>query len=111
MRDFLPSFLIAFIAIGVILAWELSPPESGTVIAVLAPGVSLKTAVNSTDAFFVGESEIPGGYVLYSNQPGFPERLRNAGAMLVLDAAYDAACLSTDGVEQQSRWADSSTIK
>jgi hypothetical protein len=95
MRDILPSFLIAIGVIVIIAMWELAPPESGTVIAVLGPNTSLKQTVHETDAYLVRESRLPNAYVLYSRAPDFPARLRRAGAILVLDSAYAGACTSS----------------
>ncbi|MEL7107745.1 MAG: hypothetical protein AAGJ68_13490 [Pseudomonadota bacterium] len=95
MRDFIPSILIAVSVIGAILVLELEPPSSGTVIAVLGPETTLRQTVTETDAYLVGQSNIPNGYILFSNAPDFPERLKRAGAIMVLDAAYSAGCVST----------------
>ena len=66
MRDVLPSFMIAIGVIITIAMWELAPPESGTVIAVLGPNATLRQTVHETDAYLVRESRFPNAYVLYS---------------------------------------------
>lgn len=95
MRDFVPSFLLAIVVIATILVWELTPPNSGTVIAVLGPNASLKHTVNATDAYLIRESRLPNSYVLFSRADDFPARLREAGAVLVLNSDYSGACISS----------------
>lgn len=104
MRDFIPSILIAISSIGAILVFELVPPSSGTVIAVLGADTTLRAAVNETNAYLVGQSNIPNGYILYSKDPEFPKRLKRAGAVLVLDAAYSAGCVSDGTPTSPTRW-------
>lgn len=94
MRDFIPSLVIAIFALGLILIWELAPSNDGEVIAVFGPNTDLRKALMSTNARLMGKSRLPGGYILLSNTPGLPERLRNQGALLVLNAAYSKSCLS-----------------
>jgi len=90
--------------IGAILVLELQPPSSGTVIAVLGPETTLRQTVTETDAYLVGQSNIPNGYVLFSRAPDFPERLKRAGAIMVLDAAYSAGCVSNGAASNTTRW-------
>ena len=104
MRDFLPSLIMAFIVIAVILFVELTPPSSGAVVAVLGPNTTLRDTVNKTDAFLVRQGEIPNSYVLYSKAPDFPARLRQAGALLVLNSEYTASCTSNATVATPSRF-------
>ena len=104
MRDFLPSVLIALVVIGTILFSELSPTESGAVIAVLGPNTSLREAVQKTDAYLVGMSEIPNGVILYSDQPGLPDRLKQIGVSVVLKASYAGGCISGREKPSQTRW-------
>ncbi len=84
--------LLAAFVIGVILVWELSPPNSGAVIAVLGPNATLRQTVNETDAYFIRESHLPNSYVLFSRAPDFPARLRQAGAALVIKSDYSGTC-------------------
>lgn len=104
MRDFIPSILIAIGVIGAILVLELTPPSSGTVIAVLGPETTLRQAVTETDAYLVGQSKIPNGYILFSKEPDFPERLKRAGVIMVIDAAYSAGCVSNGAASDPNRW-------
>ncbi len=86
--------LLATVTISVILFSELSPPNSGTVIAVLDPETNLRELVSETDSWLLARSDIPGGYVFLSNEPNFPQRLRAAGARRVLNADYAPMCSS-----------------
>lgn len=104
MRDFLPSLIMAMFVIVVIMIVELTPPSSGAVIAVLGPNTTLRETVNKTDAFLVRQGEIPNSYVLYSKAPDFPARLRQAGALLVLNSEYKASCTSNETAAAPSRF-------
>ena len=85
--------LLAAFVIGVILVWELSPPNSGAVIAVLGPNATLRQTVTETEAYFIRESQLPNSYVLFSRAPDFPARLRRAGAALVIKSDYSGTCV------------------
>ena len=110
MRDFLPSLIMATFVIAVIMFVELTPPNSGAVIAVLGPNTTLRETVNKTDAFLVRQGEIPNSYVLYSKAPDFPARLRQAGALLVLNSEYTASCTTNATVAAPSRFSAPPTI-
>lgn len=109
MRDVLPSLIMAIFVISVIMIMELLPPNSGTVIAVLGPNTTLRETINKTDAFFVRQSEIPNSYVLYSRAPDFPDRLRQAGALLVLNSEYTGGCTSNTPRKIPNRFSALST--
>lgn len=95
MKDILPSLLLALCAIGMILVWETSPPESGTVLVVFAPGKTpgdLGAYLRAADASLVGTSKIPGGFLVSSRTSGLPERLKRQGALLVLNSNLNLGC-------------------
>lgn len=94
MRDFIPSILMAICVLAAILVAELRPPNSGTVIAVLGPETTIRQTIAETDAYLLGQSKIPNGYVLFSKDPDFPDRLKQAGATWVLNAAYSGGCVT-----------------
>lgn len=97
--------ILAIFVIAAILVWELRPPTSGAVIAVLGPNTTLRETVTETDAYLVNESRLPNSYVLYSRAPEFPERLRQAGAVLVIKSDYSGTCYqSSANAQTSSRW-------
>lgn len=109
MRDFLPSFIISMLMIVSILVWDLWPPNSGAVLAVLGPSTTLRNTIAETDAFLVREGRLPNSYVLYSRASDFSARLRDAGAILILNSNYDGACLSTSQEQAAYRFSASLT--
>lgn len=102
IQDFWPSVLLAMSSISAILIFELAPSNSGSVIAVLKPETDLRKFVAETDSWLLARSSVPGGYVLHSSEPNFPQRLREAGAQLVLNADYAPMCLSEKSAPQDS---------
>ena len=107
MRDGIPSLILAIFVIAIILVWELRPPSSGAVIAVLGPNTTLRETVTETEAYLVNESRLPNSFVLYSRAPDFPKRLRAAGASFVIKSDYSGTCYqpSADArPNNQSRW-------
>lgn len=100
MRDVIPSLILAIFVIAILLVWELRPPSSGTVIAVLGPNTTLRETVSETEAYLVNESRLPNGFVLYSRAPDFPQRLRDAGAIFVIKSDYAGTCYQPSANEQ-----------
>ena len=102
-----PSLIMAVIAIAGILLWELRPPSSGAVIAVLGPETDLRHTVTETNAFLVSEGRLPNSYVLYSRAPDFPARLKQAGALFVMRSDYSGSCYQPSANARtalRSRW-------
>jgi hypothetical protein len=100
LKDIWPSMLLATATISVILFSELAPSDSGTVIAVLDSETDLREFVTETDSWLLAGSDIPGGYVLLSNEPNFPQRLRAAGAQRVLNSDYAPMCSLKNSTSQ-----------
>ena len=95
MRDYLPSFLMAMCVISMIFIWETAPPESGTVLAVFPPGKpmdDLGKYLREADASLVGSSSIPGGFLISSRAAGLPQRLKQQGALFVLNSNPSLGC-------------------
>ena len=88
MRDYIPAALMAVFGIGAVGIAQFLPPSSGAVIAVFPKETGMDTvwqAVDDTDAYLVRATSVPGTFVLYSDEDAFPRRLRQHGAVLVLD--------------------------
>ena len=103
----LPSLILAIFVIAGILLWELRPPASGAVIAVLGPKTDLRQTVTETNAFLIREGNLPNSYVLYSRAPDFPARLKKAGALLVMRSDYSGSCYQPSAsalTSPLSRW-------
>ena len=102
-----PSLILAIVVIAGILLWELRPPGSGAVIAVLGPERDLRHTVIETNAFLVSKGRLPNSYVLYSRAPDFPARLRKAGVLFVMRSDYSGSCYQPSArasTSPQSRW-------
>ena len=66
---------------------------------VFPPGKSLNalgTELRAADASLVGASSIPGGFLVSSNKDGLPRRLKQQGALFVLNANPGLGCLTTN---------------
>ena len=95
MKDLLPSLLMAICVISVIFVWETAPPEEGTVLVIFPQDEhtdQLGTLLRQADASLIGASTIPGGFLVSSEAAGLPARLRQQGALFVLDANPGLGC-------------------
>lgn len=99
MSSVLPALALAMLVIGTITVADLSPPDKGAVIVVFDPGQSTDEfweALDAANAYLLSKSSAPGSYLVWSDETGLPERLRAAGARVVMNADGSAMCRSAD---------------
>jgi len=95
MRAFLPACVLTASVLAGLLALAATPPERGTVVAIFNPALEkrdLVAAARQAGARLVSGGGVAGTMLLYSDHPGLPERLRRAGAWIVLDPLGAAGC-------------------
>ena len=90
------ALLLAASVLPLIAAADLPGKAQGTVAVVFAPGTSSAAAVSAVaaaDGLLVRGGGWSNVLVVRSDQAGFAQRLRDAGAWLVLDPQSAAGCL------------------
>jgi len=95
MRSLLPILALAAGVLASILALAATPPDHGRVIAVFSPTIAaaeLVRAVKRSDARLVSGGGLAGTVVVFGDRPGLPERLKRAGALMVLDPLGATGC-------------------
>ena len=95
MRAVAPSIILCAVILTAIIATQLRPTKTGPFIAAFNPQAgegALWDALRDADAYLLNEAGLPGVYVVWSESPQGAERLRAAGAYLVLNAAGAAGC-------------------
>lgn len=89
----------AFFSLFSVAALALPPqaPATGEIAVVFAPFTSEETAwtlVREAGGFLVAPTRIPNVVVAYADDPGFNQRIRQAGALLLLPATGLCAPIS-----------------
>lgn len=99
MKELMPSLSLAALVLGVTTFIALTPSEKGAVFAVFPPqisGNSFFEAIDQADGVFLSKGRLPSTYVIWSDRAGLPDRLRAAGAVLVLNAKGGGICSSSE---------------
>lgn len=95
MRSLIPAFGLTGIILLAILALTAWPADRGYAVAVFAPTDSthdIVVALFRADARLIDSGGLPGTVIVYSEQSGLPQRLRQAGAFLVFNPLSGAGC-------------------
>lgn len=86
MGEFVPAIVLTFVTFMLLVWMQFTPPSRGAVIAVFPSNKGMDdvwTAVANTEAQLVRGTRFSNTFVLYSDEKGFPTRLKEEGAMLV----------------------------
>lgn len=86
-----------FVFICTIVFYTLKPSEKGAVIVIFNPDTVIKSIVQASinaDGYLMDTLSLPGAYILWSDTPGFPARLKQQGALLVINYQGVAGCTS-----------------
>lgn len=79
----------------VLLIWMWLVPRGAFVLVVmqpLAPEQAVLSVIADAGGAYVGAGSLPWIAIAYSDAPSFPSRLRQAGAVLVLNANLTSIC-------------------
>lgn len=101
LRDFVPAAALLVLSAGATAAAAMAPGAAGEpVAAVFAPWTGPEhalRAVAAADGAAVRAGAFDNVVIAVSDDPGFRDRLRAAGAWLLLDPKALAACLGPAG--------------
>lgn len=78
-----------------LLIWMWGSPRGSFVIVVAKPFTSeqfVLSIIGKADGAFVAGGSLPWIAIAHSDAPSFPDRLRRAGALLVLNANLKSIC-------------------
>lgn len=91
-----PPVGLAVAGLLAVTAMTFAPPDKGPVAALFAPSLSrteVMSRVAAADAALIRHGLFDGIVVAAADDPGLAQRLRNAGAWIVVDPLAIGACL------------------
>jgi hypothetical protein len=94
MKITLPAAYFSFSLLA--LALVVARPSGPFVLVVTSPGLSAAgnmAVLEKAEGAFVWAGRVPWMSVAYSNDPNFPKRLLDAGALLVINHDLALGCL------------------